>query len=44
MDICVNIEDGFGAELVSNTETTASQRLFDSKVLINGIKKSKACA
>ena len=38
MDMCINIEDGLGAKLSSDTEMT----VFDSKVLINGIKKSKA--
>ena len=44
MDMRVNVEDGFGAELSTNLETAASQRLFNPKVLINGIKKSKVCA
>jgi hypothetical protein len=44
MDMRVNVEDGFGAELSTNLETTACQRQFNSKVLINGIEKSKARA
>jgi len=44
MDMRVEVEDELGAELASNTETTADHRVFNSKVLINGIEKSKACA
>jgi len=43
MDMRVDIEDQLGAELVLNTEMT-DQRVFDPKVLINGIEKSKAQA
>ena len=44
MDMRLDIEDAFGAELSSNTETAGSQRQFNSKVLINGVEKSKARA
>jgi len=42
MDIRVNVENKLGAELSLNTETSTDQRVFSSKVLINGIEKSKA--
>ena len=44
MDICINVENELGVELAPNTETSTDQRAFNSKVLINGIEKSKACA
>jgi hypothetical protein len=44
MDMRVEVEDELGAELASNTETTADHRVINSKVLINGIEKSKARA
>ena len=44
MDMRIDIEDELGAELTSNTKTTANHRVFNSKVLVNGIEKSKARA
>ena len=45
MDMCIDIEDEIGAELASsNTETTANRRIFNSKVLVKGVEKSKARA
>ena len=44
MDMRVDVEDELGAELSLNTETSTDQRAFNSKVLINGIEKSKARA
>jgi hypothetical protein len=44
MDMRVEVEDELGAELTSNTELTAVHKVFNSKVFINGIEKSKARA
>jgi hypothetical protein len=39
----INIEDEIGAELASsNTKTIANQRIFNPKVLVKGVEKSKA--
>ena len=44
IDMCINIEDGIGAELASSsTKTTANRRTFNSRVLVKGVEKSKAC-
>jgi hypothetical protein len=45
IDMHIDVEDEIGAELASsNTEITTNQRIFDSKVLVKGIEKSKARA
>jgi hypothetical protein len=45
IDMRIDVEDEIGAELASsNTETTANQISFDSKVLVKGVEKSKARA
>ena len=44
MDMCVDVEDELGVELASSNTKTTNQRLFDSKVLIKGTKKSKSHA
>ena len=48
-DMHIDIKDEIGAELASllessNAEPTTNQRIFNSKVLIKGVKKPKACA
>ena len=45
-DMRVDIEDELAAELALShtTDSDASERKFDSKILINGAEKSKACA
>jgi hypothetical protein len=47
IDMHINVEDEIGAELISlsessNTKTTATQRIFNHKVLVKGVEKSKA--
>ena len=44
IDMHIDVEDEIGAELASTTETTVNQRIFNSKVLVKGVEKSKACA
>ena len=45
IDMHIDVEDEIGAELASsNTETTANQRIFNPKVLVKGVEKSKARA
>lgn len=40
----VDVENKLGAELASsNTDTTTDQRVFNSKILIKSIEKSKPC-
>jgi hypothetical protein len=44
-DMRTDVEDKLGAELAFlNAKTTPDKRLFNSKVLIKGIEKLKACA
>lgn len=44
-DMQTDVEDTLGAELASsNTETAPDKRLFNSRVLVKGIEKSKARA
>ena len=40
----IDIEDEIEAELTSTAETTVNQRIFNPKVLVKGVEKSKACA
>ena len=47
-DMCIDVKDEIGAELassleLSNAEPTTNQRIFNSKVLVKGVKKPKAC-
>ena len=45
IDMRIDVEDEIGAELASsNTKTTANRWIFNSKVLVKGVEKSKACA
>jgi hypothetical protein len=49
IDMRIDVEDEIGAELASlsessNTETTTNQRIFNPKVLVKGVEKSKARA
>ena len=48
VDMCIEVKNALGAELgSSNTNTgqqTTVERVFSSKVLINGHERSKACA
>ena len=45
IDMRINVEDEIGADLVfSNTEITANRQVFNPKVLIKGVEKSKARA
>jgi hypothetical protein len=44
MDMHIDVEDELGVELALNIETTTDQRVFNSKVFINGIEQSKARA
>ena len=40
----INVEDEIEAELTSTAEITVNQRIFNPKVLVKGVKKSKARA
>jgi hypothetical protein len=49
IDMRINVEDEIGAELASlseslNTETPTNRRIFNPKVLVKGVEKSKARA
>ena len=45
IDMRINVENEFGAELASsNTETTVNRKIFNPKVLVKGVEKSKARA
>ena len=45
IDMRINVEDEIGTDLVfSNTEITANRQVFNPKVLIKGVEKSKARA
>ena len=44
IDMRIDVEDEIEAELTSTAETTVNQRIFNPKVLVKGVEKSKARA
>ena len=44
IDMRIDVEDEIEAELTSTAETTVNQRIFNPKVLVKGVEKSKAHA